>query len=79
MAELHKHIYDMYNIPLLNIVGFGFYKNDIRRKLIKLNILSVEQLERDVTGGGLVLLIPNQDLPVSLITRPVPNVSRQFM
>lgn len=75
MAEMDKHLCDLFNIPLLSIMGFSYYKNDIRRKLIKLNITCVDQLEREVPAGGLVLLVPNQDLPLN--SRPaIPNVSK---
>lgn len=73
MAEMDKQLSDMYNIPLLSVMGFSYYKNDIRRKLIKLNVTSVDQLEREVPAGGLVLLVPNHDLPLN--NRAIPNVS----
>lgn len=77
MAEMDKQISDWYNIPMLSVMGFTYYKNDIRRKLIKLNIQCVDQLEREVPAGGLVLLVPNHDLPLEI--RPnrniLPNVS----
>lgn len=79
MAEMDKHICDLFNIPILRIMGFTYYKNDIKRKLIKLNVQCVDQLEREVPAGGLVLLVPNHDLPFDI--RPnIPNVSnKRFM
>lgn len=74
MAEMSKQISDLFNIPILNIVGFSYYKNDIRRKLIRLNVTSVDDLEREVPAGGLVLLVPNHDLPLNA-SRALPNVS----
>lgn len=71
MAEMSKHICDLFNIPILNTVGFSYFKNDIRRKLIRLNVQCVDQLEREVPAGGLVLLVPNHDLPSDIR----PNVS----
>lgn len=65
MAEMDKHIADLFNIPLLNVIGFSYYKNDIKRKLIKLNVTCVDELEKEVPPGGLVLLVPNHDLPLN--------------
>lgn len=75
MAEMDKQISDWYNVPMLKIMGFTYYKNDIRRKLIKLNVQCVDELEKEVPAGGLVLLVPNHDLPLDI--RPhVQNVSK---
>lgn len=65
MAEMDKHLSEIFNIPVLNIMGFSYFKNDIKRRLIRLNITSVDQLEREVPAGGLVLLVPNQDIPLN--------------
>lgn len=70
MHELEKHIVGLFNIPIV-AVKLAFYKCDIKRKLVKLNVNTVDELEQTIPPGALILLVPDQDLPIINI----PNVS----
>lgn len=71
MHDLEKHIIGLFNIPII-AVKLSFYKCDIKRKLVKLNLNTVDELEQTIPPGTLILLVPDQDLPIIINT---PNVS----
>lgn len=70
MQDLERHILGLFNIPIVT-VKLSFHKCDIKRKLVKLNVNTVDELEQTIPPGALILLVPDQDLPII----GVPNVS----
>ncbi|CAH0562834.1 unnamed protein product [Brassicogethes aeneus] len=72
LNELEQYIYSLYPNAPLQLTGFTYAKLNRQRKITKLSasIENVEQL-KDAICQGMMILVPNRDLPETNITNIV--------